>query len=137
MYVVLTMQTDIEKNVEEKQQSLEAFFAQGEIIFSAMQKEIIKAGIETEILPERPFEKGLFKHREDPYTRSYTLEGEWRDEKGQKKGEIVFHGDGSFYAEYDVVQAHPKKPVWFIECVTAWGREGMLKTEMKLLPMVL
>ena len=130
------MMSDIQDDVNEKQQSLAGFFAQGEHIFSAMQKEIVKAGIESEILPQRPFEQGLFKHRVDPYTRNYTLEGEWRDEKGQKKGEIVFHGDGSFYAEYDVVQPHPGKPNWFIECVTAWGRENMLKSEMKLLPMV-
>lgn len=135
-YVVLTMTTDAKENVNEKQQSLAGFFAQGETIFSAMHKEILKAGIETDILPQRPFEKGLFKHKVDPYTRCYTLEGEWRDENGQKKGEIVFHGDGSFYAEYDVVQTHPSKPTWFIECVTAWGREDMLKTEMKMLPMV-
>lgn len=108
----------------------------GEDICSAMREELTKSGINTDFLSEAMVERASFSLKEDPFTKQDTLEGEWRDTRGQKTGEILFHGDGSFYAEYDVIQPHPRKSDWFIESVTAWGRDSTIKTEVKLLPAV-
>ncbi len=45
------------------------------------------------------------------------------------------NSDGTFYAEYDVVKAHPAKTGFFVESVTAWGNAGQIKAETKLLAM--
>ena len=70
----------------------------------------------------------------DPGSGEESLIGIWRDQQGQKQGEILFHADGSFYAEYDVISEHPKKTKWFVEAVIAWGRDNTVKSEPKLLP---
>jgi hypothetical protein len=62
--------------------------------------------------------------------------GEWRDRKGQKQGNLVFHADGSFFVEYDVVRAHPRDARWFVEAVNAWGQGTDIRAEARLLPMV-
>lgn len=70
----------------------------------------------------------------DPASGEDSLIGVWRNQQGHKCGELLFHADGSFFAEYDVIHVHPHKPRWFVEAVTAWGRGDTLKSEARLLP---
>jgi hypothetical protein len=70
----------------------------------------------------------------DPGSGEHSLVGEWRDARGQKLGSLVFHADGSYFVEYDVVRAHPKDPRWFVEAVEAWGRDPEIRAEARLLP---
>ena len=79
------------------------------------------------------FDDAKFSLVTDPFTQSKDLVGYWYDANQQRIGQIKFHGDGSFYAEYDVVQPHPKKPRFFVEAINAWGRENNIKTEPILL----
>jgi hypothetical protein len=72
----------------------------------------------------------------DPATGEDSLVGIWRDAAGHKCGELLFHADGSFFAEYDVIRAHPSQSRWFVEAVTAWGRGSMIRSEPRLLPVV-
>jgi hypothetical protein len=72
----------------------------------------------------------------DPASGKPSLIGEWRDDKGMKVGGMAFHADGSFFAEHDVIRTHPSKPRFFVEAVTAWGRDQDIKSEPRLLPMV-
>lgn len=72
--------------------------------------------------------------REDPFDHSLALYAEWRSEGGGYLGSILLTGDGQVYAEFDVLLPHPGKPQWVIEAVTAWGRPGELKSELRLLP---
>jgi len=69
----------------------------------------------------------------DPYTQSQDLVGYWYNPGKQRIGQIKFHGDGSFYAEYDVVKPHPRKKQFFVEAINAWGQQDNIKTEAKLL----
>jgi len=69
----------------------------------------------------------------DPYTQHQDLVGYWFSASKQRIGQIQFHGDGSFYAEYDVVKPHPTKKRWFVEAINAWGHPDNIKTEAKLL----
>ena len=59
--------------------------------------------------------------------------GVWRDTHAQKCGSLILNSDGSFHGEFDLLVPHPGKPAWFIEAVTVWGREGVVKAEPRLL----
>lgn len=74
--------------------------------------------------------------RRDPADGSMALVLEWRDGQGHKSGEMVINTDGSLYAECDVLRAHPGDRRWFVEAVTAWGREGAIHSEPRLLQAV-
>jgi hypothetical protein len=62
--------------------------------------------------------------------------GEWRDAHAQKHGSLLINSDGSYYAEFDLLIPHPRKPQWFIEAITVWGRDGVMKAEPRLLAVV-
>lgn len=105
-------------------------------ICKTMNDEIKKAGFFEFVLPNEGIHAATFDAKYDSYAKHFTLEGVWRDERGNRCGCILFHGDGSFYAEYDIVRPHPSKKRWFVESVTAWGREPIIKAELKLLPTI-
>ncbi|MFI3190916.1 hypothetical protein BCS42_09860 [Crenothrix sp. D3] len=75
---------------------------------------------------------------QDPYTGAGNLAGYWCNKRNKRRieriGQLQFNSDGSFYAEYDVVKPHPSKAEWFVEAVTVWGKEDMIKAEVRLLP---
>jgi len=75
-----------------------------------------------------------YKMQHDPASGWETLVGDWRDGNGHRIGQVLLHADGSFFAEYDVVRQHPRKPRWFVEAVTAWGRDDRILSEPRLLP---
>ena len=106
-----------------------------ENVCDALRKEVFKMGLPvTSIDPD--IKRAEYTLSRDPGSGEESLIGIWRDQKGNKQGEILFHFDGSFYAEYDVISEHPKKPQWFVEAVTAWGRDKLIKSEAKLLPSI-
>lgn len=74
--------------------------------------------------------------REDPYDRSQALHAEWRSAGGALLGSLVLHADGQLFAEFDVLRPHPGRSQWLVEAVTAWGRAGALKSELRLLPVL-
>jgi hypothetical protein len=103
-------------------------------ICRAMQEEVFKLGLGD----VRVGDPGLALYRlsTDPASGQDSLLGEWRDHQGQKQGELTFHADGSFYAEYDVIRAHPKNGRLFVEAVNAWGRDSDIRAEPRIMPMV-
>jgi hypothetical protein len=72
----------------------------------------------------------------DPANGLPGYDGHWRDAHGQKCGSLAINSDGSYYAEYDILVLHPRKPRWFVEAVTAWGRDGLITAEPRLLAAV-
>lgn len=107
----------------------------GRQVCREMSQAIEKIGFkisEIESFPE--FDKAEFSLVKDPYTSDENLTGYWYDGRKQRIGNIQFLSDGSFYAEYDVVKPHPTKKQWFVEAINAWGKQGHIKTEAKLLP---
>lgn len=72
----------------------------------------------------------------DPANGLPGYDGQWRDAHGQKCGSLAINSDGSYYIEYDVLVLHPRKPRWFVEAVTAWGRDGLITAEPRLLAAV-
>lgn len=107
----------------------------GEAVCRRISASIDKLGFAGAQARYQPYYDGAqFSLVTDPFTQSRDLVGFWHDERGQRLGQIRFHGDGSFYAEFDVVQPHPHKPRFFVEAIHAWGNEGNIKAEPKLLP---
>lgn len=110
----------------------------GEAVCARLLTEIHKLGFLPQQLVHLPiYDQAAFESARDPYSGAETLCAYWQDPHGYRRGELKFHGDGSFYAEYDVVLPHPKDPRWFVEGVVAWGRDDIIKGEAKLLPAVI
>lgn len=109
-------------------------FELGRRVCTALEHEAEKLGFEDEPVIRVDFDAAACRLETDTGSGEYCLLGEWRDAKGQMLGNFVFHADGSFFAEYDVIRTHPKKPRFFVEAVTAWGRHNTIKSEPRLIP---
>ncbi len=106
----------------------------GKVICQRIVENIAKLGFPLQTNIRMPdFDAAQFNLVTDPFTQSEDLVGYWYDTRQQRIGQIKFHGDGSFYAEYDVVQPHPRKAQFFVEAINAWGHRDTIKTEAKLL----
>jgi hypothetical protein len=107
----------------------------GEAVCARLLTEIHKLGFMPGQVRHAPvYGQASFESSPDLYSGEDTVCAYWQNAQGYRIGEMKFHGDGSFYAEYDVVLPHPKDPRWFVEGVVAWGRDGVIKGEAKLLP---
>ena len=70
----------------------------------------------------------------DPGNHLPGYEGVWRNERNDRCGTLTFNSDQSFFAEYDLFCPHPRDARWFVEMVTAWGRDELVRCEVKLIP---
>lgn len=106
----------------------------GTLICQRMTANINKLGFSAQTgLTSPDFDTAVFSLVTDPFTQTQDLVGYWYNNDKQRIGQIKFHGDGSFYAEYDVIQPHPSKKQFFVEAINAWGKLDNIKTEAKLL----
>jgi hypothetical protein len=113
---------------------IEAKRSFGNAVCGSIAEAIARLGFPLQTRIDLPdFDAAEFTLVTDPYTQSEDLVGFWYNSRKQRIGQIKFHGDGSFYAEYDVVQPHPRKKNHFVEAINAWGKEDNIKTEAKLL----
>lgn len=104
-------------------------------VFDRLYQEVIKLGFGTqEISLKRPHEAS-YRLERDPATCEYSLVGDWLSEQGMKLGTLLFHADGSFFVEQDVVRPHPNRSGWFVEAVNAWGKGDNIRAEARLLAM--
>ena len=81
----------------------------------------------------KPPEEASYRLERDPSNSEFSLVGDWRNEQGMKLGTLLFHADGSFFVEQDIVKPHPTKPEWFVEAVNAWGKGAVIKAEPRLI----
>lgn len=86
--------------------------------------------------PAIRLDEAIFTRVIDPANGLPGYEGVWRDTRAQKRGSLIINSDGSYFAEFDVLVLHPSKPRWFVEAVTVWGRDGVVKAEPRLLAAV-
>ncbi len=104
-------------------------------IFDLLQREVMKLGFANgDVALLRP-QDATYRLERDPATSEYSLVGDWLSVQGMKLGTLLFHADGSFFVEQDVVRPHPRRSGWFVEAVNAWGRGEEIKAEARLLPM--
>jgi hypothetical protein len=106
----------------------------GQAVCDSIIKTLTKLGFpDTLDLPKPNFDSAVFSQETDPYLQSLYLVGYWYSETKARIGQIKFNCDGSFYAEFDVVQPHPSKKRWFVEAINAWGSLEDIRAEAKLL----
>lgn len=86
--------------------------------------------------PAIRLENAVFTRVTDPSNGLPGYEGVWRDARAQKCGSLTINSDASFHGEFDLLMLHPRKPGWFIEAITVWGRDGVVKAEPRLLAAV-
>jgi hypothetical protein len=121
------MQDNIQAYIDDKKEL-------GNRICHALYAEVTKLGFVNDGYDNIRFDQLSFNLSRDSFAKQNSLECTWKGLRNNRVGSIVFHGDGSFYAEYDVIQPHPSNKHWFIEAIEAWGNESTIKTELKLLP---
>ncbi len=104
-------------------------------IFDQLYREVLKLGFSSgEVMLKHP-QDADYRLERDPSTSEYSLVGNWIGERGARLGTLLFHADGSFFMEQDVVRPHPTRSGWFVEAVNAWGKGDSIKAEARLLPM--
>jgi len=103
-----------------------------EQVREALRGEMARQGL-MQALGAVPADLQYCELREDTLAQTHSFYGEWRDAKGKLLGSLIVHAGGEFFAEYDVLIGHPTDRRWFVEAVTAWGRPGVIKSELRLL----
>ncbi|MGD8914639.1 MAG: hypothetical protein PVI97_14995 [Candidatus Thiodiazotropha sp.] len=104
-------------------------------IFERLCHEVVKLGFSGDAITLKPPHEASYRLVRDPATCEYSLVGDWLSEQGMKLGTLLFHTDGSFFVEQDVVRPHPKRKGCFVEAVNAWGKGDKIKAEARLLAM--
>ena len=123
----MTADSDINLHIEAKREF-------GQAVCDKIAQSIAKLGFPENVAIKPPcFEAAEFSLVTDPYTQSENLTGFWYDANRQRIGQIRFNCEGGFYAEYDVVQPHPRKQGIFVEAINAWGQPDDIRAEAKLL----
>lgn len=110
-------------------------------ICERLRAEIDKFGFAEGVMIDYPYyHLASFVLVKDPYTGNNNLTGYWCNTRNKPRveriGRIQFNSDGSFYAEYDVVKPHPHDATQFVEAITVWGKDDVIKAEARLLPML-
>lgn len=100
-----------------------------ERVCEALLQQLSGLGVDAQLLPESA-EKAVDK---DPYDGSSSWGLTWRDAKGSPRATLRIHGDGSFYAEYDVQQFLPTKDARWLDAVVAWGNNKKLTVEPRFI----
>jgi hypothetical protein len=101
----------------------------GEAALAALRGEAAKWGVE---LVAPAWDQARFELQTDPFSGEQALLARWTAER---EGMVTVRGDGTVYAEWDLLAAHPRDPRYWIESVLTWGRPPDLKSEPRLLEM--
>jgi hypothetical protein len=105
---------------------------QGERLLAALREKIAMLDLPGEDITIPPFESFRFKLEDDPYSGAHTLRAAFFPKQSYCIGFLLFHSDGSSFAEYHVMRPHPIRSQWFIEAVEAWGRDEAIKTDVRM-----
>ena len=122
--------------MEQEQQLIKQRIAsaapQGVELISALQDKITKLNLPGEAISIPPFEAARFTLEHDLYNGEQTLRASFFPSQSYCIGFLLFHFDGSSFAEYHVMRLHPTRPTYFIEAIEAWVREGKVQTDLCL-----
>ena len=109
--------------------------AQAQRICDELNRQILKLGFPADKATVTLDDSVQYRLERDPASGLDSLVGMWMHPASHYKlGTLLFHGDGSFFAEYDVLQPHPTIAQWFVEAVSVWGNGDTIKGDPKLLP---
>lgn len=106
--------------------------AQGAELIAALQERIAKLNLPGEAITIPPFEAAHFTLEHDLYNGEQTLRAAFYPSQHYCIGFLLFHFDGSSFAEYHVMRQHPTRPALFIEAAEAWVRDGKIQADTRL-----
>lgn len=104
----------------------------GVALIAALQEKIARLNLPGEAIAIPPFEAARFTLEHDLYNGKQTLRAAFYPSQHYCIGFLLFHSDGSSFAEYHVMRPHPTRPEVFIEAVEAWVRDGKIQTDTRL-----
>lgn len=108
---------------------------QGKALLAALRDKLGTLNFAGEKVVIPAFDEAKFTLEYDLYNGKQTLMGSFYPSPHYRAGFLLFHSDGSCFAEYHIMQLHPDKPNWFVEAVEAWVRDGKIMTDMRLTAM--
>jgi len=118
------------------QQRLNDCLPVAEALCRALGDEVGRLGLDPTMLAGADPLGAEFRLQTDPASGGESLVGEWFDRHRCRVGMLLFHADGSCFAEHDIVCPHPTNPRLFVEAVEAWGRGQDIRCEARLMPML-
>jgi len=114
------------------QQRVAAATDNGAALLAALREKVAKLNLPGEAITIPEFEAAKFTLEYDKYNGQQTLMASFYSSPHYRAGVLLFHSDGSSFAEYHVMRQHPTRPQWFIESVEGWVRDGEIKTDTRL-----
>ena len=114
------------------QQRIAAATEEGVALLAALRERIVRLNLPGEAIHIPEFEAAKFTLEHDKYNGKETLMASFYPSPRYRAGVVLFHSDGSCFAEYHVMRPHAAKPQWFIESVEAWVSGSEIKTDMRL-----
>jgi hypothetical protein len=121
--------------MDQLEQRIAAVREQGTALLNALRARVSRLQLGDAAVDIPPFESAQFTLEHDMYNGQQTLMASFYPSQYYRAGFLLFHSDGSCFAEYHVMQLHPGKPKWFIEAVEAWVRDGEIRTDTRLVAM--
>ena len=125
--------------MEQEQQLIKQRIAlattQGAELVIALQEKLNKLNLPGTTITIPSFEEARFTLEHDRYNGEQTLRAAFYPSQNYCIGFLLFHFDGSCFAECFVMRQHPARPSFFIEAVEAWVRDGKIQTDLRLTAM--
>lgn len=116
-------------------QRIAAASAHGAELIAALQERIAKLNLPGDAVTIPPFDAARFTLEHDLYNGEQTLRAAFFPSQYYCIGFLLFHSDGSSFAEYHIMCQHPTRPALFIEAVEAWVRDGKIQTDTRIVMM--
>jgi hypothetical protein len=116
----------------ELQHRIAAATENGVALLAALREKLAQLALSGEPITIPAFETARFTLEHDLYNGQQTMMASFYASPRYRNGVLLFHCDGSCYAEYHVMRAHPARPGMFIEAVEAWVRDGKIQTDTRL-----
>lgn len=113
-------------------QRIAAAHAHGTELIAALQEKIAKLDLPGEAIRIPSFDEARFTLEQDIYNGEQTLRAAFFPSQYYCIGFLLFHSDGSSFAEYHVMRQHPVRATLFIEAVEAWVRDGKIQTDTRM-----
>lgn len=121
--------------MEQLEQRKAAVVEQGRALLLALRNRVAQFNLPGAPVSIPEFEAAQFTLEYDKYNGRQTLMASFYPSPHYRAGVLLFHFDGSCFAEYHVMRPHPTKPQYFIESVEAWVSGGEIKTDTRLVLM--
>ena len=103
----------------------------GAAVCEAIRTQVARLGLS--IGDEPSWAAVQLSEKTDPFSKESSLIATWRG--SARYGTATFFADGRVFAEYQVLQPHPRLVGQFVEAVQVWGTPDALRGDVVLMEM--